>query len=153
VKGNRTGGIVMKRLLELLMVLGLMVGCGGDSESAITKGPEGQTLEVKTEEWDNGNIKVEFQYYRDGGLVVKHGWYKEYGEDGTPRVEWTYYGGKEKFYGKWVYYYDNGNIEREVNYVDGQLEGKWVFYNENGQIIINGNCLDVTGLPVSAHSG
>ena len=56
------------------MVVGVLSGCGGDSDSPT--GPQGQTLEVNTEEWDNGNIKVEFQYYRDGGSVVKHGFYK-----------------------------------------------------------------------------
>ena len=52
-----------------------------------TEGPQGQTLEVETERWDNGNIKVEFQYYRDGGSVIKYGFYKEYDEDGTLRVD------------------------------------------------------------------
>ena len=59
------------------MMVGVWSGCGGDSPTE----PQGQTLEVETEKWDNGNIKVEFQYYRDGGAVVKHGWYKEYDED------------------------------------------------------------------------
>ena len=63
------------------MVVSVLSGCGGDSDSPT--GPQGQTLEVKTEEWDNGNIKVEFQYYRDGGLVVKHGRYKGYDETGN----------------------------------------------------------------------
>ena len=94
------------------MMVGLMVGvvgCGGDSDTptglseevtsgedsdtptgpsdvvvrGVLKGPDGQTLEIKTEEWDNGNIKVEFQYYRDGGSVIKHGWYKGYSENGS----------------------------------------------------------------------
>ena len=63
----------MKRMIGLLMVMGLMVGvgCGGDSDSPtgpsneVTKGPDGQTLEVGTRKWDNGNIKVEFQYFKD----------------------------------------------------------------------------------------
>ena len=95
----------MKRMFGLVMMMGLVVsvvrftGCGGDSDSPtgpseITKGPQGQTLEVETEKWDNGNIKVEFQFYRDGGSVVKHGWYKGYDEDGTLRVDGTYFEGK-----------------------------------------------------------
>ena len=100
----------MKKILGLLMMMGLMVGfggCGGDSDSPtgpsdeITKGPDGQTLEVETEKWENGNIKVEFQYYRDGGSVIKHGWYKEYDKDGTLRVDGTYFEDKEKYNGKW----------------------------------------------------
>ena len=88
----------MKRLLGVLMMVGVVgfIGCGGDSDSPtgptneVTKGPEGQTLEVETEKWDNGNIKVEFQYYRDGGSVVNHGFYKDYDETGNLIDEDTY---------------------------------------------------------------
>jgi hypothetical protein len=58
------------------MMVGLMgafIGCGDDTPT----GPQGQTLEVETERYNNGNIKAEFQYYRDGGSVVKYGFYKE----------------------------------------------------------------------------
>jgi hypothetical protein len=83
----------MKRLLGLLMMVGFWSGCGDDTPT----GPQGQTLEVETEKWDNGNIKVEFQYYRDGGSVVKHGFYKEYGEDGTIFVDGTYFEGEKSY--------------------------------------------------------
>ncbi|MEE3264680.1 MAG: hypothetical protein VX290_17695, partial [Candidatus Latescibacterota bacterium] len=36
--------------------------------------------------------------------------------------------------GKWVRYYRNGEIENEINYVDGKEDGKWVYYYEDGQI-------------------
>ena len=90
----------MKKILGLLMVVGLLVsfvGCGGDKDSPtgpseeITKGPQGQTIEVWTEKYDNGDVKVEYQYFRDGeGKVVKHGYYKGYGEDGQIEIESTY---------------------------------------------------------------
>ena len=117
---------MMKRLLGLLMMVGLVVGvvgfvgCGGDKDSPTgpTKGPEGHTLEIKTEEWDNGNIKVEFQYYLDGGSVLKHGFYKEYDDDGTLRVDGTYFEDKEKYNGMWVEYSDDGQLKSEGNYRD-----------------------------------
>ena len=59
-----------------------------------TEGPQGLTLEVATERWDNGNIKVEFQYYRDGGRLVKHGFYREYDQEGTRTDEDLYEEGK-----------------------------------------------------------
>ena len=46
-------GMIMKRMIGLLMVVGV-VGFGGDNGDSLT-GPQGQTLEVKTEESDNGN--------------------------------------------------------------------------------------------------
>jgi len=162
----------MKRMFGLVMMMGLVVsvvgftGCGGDSDSPtgpseITKGPQGQTLEVETEKWDNGNIKAEFEYYRDGGSVVRHGWYKEYYEDGNILLEatafegehdgeWTYYhlGGevkeiktyvRGKAEGKWVSYYDDGQIEKERHYVDNLLEGKWVSYYPTGRLMLEWN--------------
>ena len=78
----------MTKLLLILTMIGLWSGCGGDkgrptaSNQEIIKAPDGTPLEVKTTEWDNGNIKEEFQYFRDGGAIVKHGWQKEYDENG-----------------------------------------------------------------------
>ena len=52
------------------MELGLVAGfgaCGGAEDSPtgptneVTKGPVGQTLELETENWDNGHIKYECQ--------------------------------------------------------------------------------------------
>ena len=111
----------MIRLLRLVMMVGVLVGmsgCGKDSSTGpseeITEGPQGQTLEVKTEEWDNGNIKVEFQYYRDGGAVIKHGYYKSYYESGKVGLERNFVDGKQQ--GKLVSYYENGKVKKETNY-------------------------------------
>ena len=56
----------MTKLIGILMVMGVLSGCGGDSPT----GPKGQALKVETEKWDDGTIKFEFQYYLDGGSVV-----------------------------------------------------------------------------------
>jgi len=96
----------MKQLFGFLVVglMGAFIGCGEDTPT----GPQGQTLEVETTRWDDGNIKVEFQYYRDGGSVVKHGFYKEY--------------------------YQNGQVEVKGNLVDGKREGEVVYYDEDGNV-------------------
>ena len=91
----------MIRLLGILMVIGLVVsivGCvreipTGPSEE-ITEGPRGQTLEVETEKWDNGNIKAEFQYYLDGNKIVIHGYYKVFNRAGNMTIERTYDNGR-----------------------------------------------------------
>jgi antitoxin component YwqK of YwqJK toxin-antitoxin module len=36
--------------------------------------------------------------------------------------------------GKWIGYYENGNLNHEWYYKDGKKEGKWTLYNENGSI-------------------
>ena len=89
---------MMKRLLGLLMVVGLMVnvvGCDVDI-SGLGTGPEyqGQPLELDTEKWSNGNIKVEFQFYRNGNEIIIHGSYKEYYENGQIRSEGNFSNGK-----------------------------------------------------------
>ena len=139
----------MKRIIGLLMVLGLVVGvgCGGDKDSPtgpsneVTKGPDGQTLEVVTRKWENGNIKVESQYFKDiEGKMVQHGYYKEYYESGKVEWEVNYLDGKLE--GKSVEYYESGKVKREGNLVDGKLEGKWVSYYESGKVFIEGNIVD-----------
>lgn len=104
----------MKRMFGLLMMVGLVVGvlsgCGGDKDSPTgpTKGPEGQTLEVYTEKWDDGNVENEYQFYRNGNELIKHGFYK--------------------------WYYESGKVKSEGNYVDGKREGKSVSYDQEGNI-------------------
>ena len=163
----------MKRMIGLVMMMGLVVGvgCGGDKDSPtgpsneVTKGPDGQTLEVVTRKWENGNIKVESQYFKDiEGKMVQHGYYKEYYESGkvkreenivdgkregksvlyyeSGKVEWeeNYVDGKLE--GKSVWYYESGEVEREVNYVDGNKDGKWVYYYESGEVKRERNYVD-----------
>ena len=178
----------MKKILGLLMVVGLLVsfgGCGdkdsptGPSEE-ITEGPQGQTLEVSEqeikiytdkqgrevtkEEYDKmlsfvkGEIKVfknvEYQFYRNGNEEVKHGYYKEYYENGKIESEGLYIttsgidsglpclfsckgavdAGYTNKLGRWVYYYENGQVKSEGNYAGGEKDGKWVWYDEEGNI-------------------
>ena len=139
----------MTKLLLILMMVGLWSGCGEDSDGStgpseeITTGPQGQTLEIQTEEWKNGDIKVEFQYYRDGGSVIKHGFYKEYDDDGTLRVDGTYYKDKEKHNGMWVEYSDGGQLKSQGNYKDGDEEGYWVwYYDESEKVKYEANFVD-----------
>lgn len=38
--------------------------------------------------------------------------------------------------GKHIYYYSNGQIQKEGKYKDGEKEGDWVYYNKLGDIVI-----------------
>ncbi len=71
----------MTKLILILMMVGLWNGCGRDSDSPT--GPEGQTLRIQRESWDNGNYMVEYQYFMDGSLVIKHGSYKAWDASGN----------------------------------------------------------------------
>jgi len=72
--GFRGNGIM--RWIVWWMMGWMMVGCGGDDA---VLGPE--ELEVWMERWENGKMKVEYQYYFDGnGVPIRHGYYREYSQ-------------------------------------------------------------------------
>ena len=86
----------MRRLEKAFKILSMgfivsVAGCGGDKDRPtapgedLTKGPLGQKLEVWTEKWANGQIKLEYQYFREeqSNQPIQHGYYKSYYEDGT----------------------------------------------------------------------
>ena len=110
----------MKRMIGSLMVLGWLVGCGGDKESPTgpTKGPEGQTLEVYNGENEDGN-KIEYQFYRNGNELIKHGYYKEYGETGNLLDEDTYREGSCVESCEWRKTYGDGFGKSVQQTVDG----------------------------------
>ena len=136
--------IVMKRILGLLLMMGMMVGCG--------KG-----IKVGKEEYPNGVVEVEYQHYTSFFFYkTKHGWYKSYYgsgklaregnyKDGEKDGKWIYYDGDGKLAregnykdgekdGRLVRYYKSGTISGEANHKDGEKDGKWVYYNEDGKI-------------------
>ena len=92
----------MTTLFQMLMMVGLWSGCGGDNPSGDdnteqgnrSTGPEGQTLEIRSDYWDNGSIMFEFQYYKDGSLQIKHGSYKAWDESGNLLTDGTFDQGK-----------------------------------------------------------
>lgn len=53
------------------------------------------------------------------------------------KKEIHYFNGKEE--GKYIEYYENGNIKEERNYENGKEEGKYISYHENGNIWEVGN--------------
>ena len=115
------------------MMVGVLVGCGGDSPT----GEEKRELLVWTTTWENGNVKEEYQYYNHpkSGKRIKHGWYNLYYEDGKNEEIGTYKDDKRD--GKYVWYsqyYESGKVYSEVNYVNGKEEGKWVWYYESGKV-------------------
>ena len=58
----------------------------------IIEGPEGQTIEVWIENYDNGSVKEEYQYYRfqECHCIIKHGFYRVFDEDGKKESECFY---------------------------------------------------------------
>ena len=111
----------------ILIFAAVSIGCGSDPT-----GPNGQKIEVQTKIDDNGNISSKFQYYWEGALAIKHGWYKAYNENGILVSLQNYY--EDKLNGRWIKYYSDGQIEIKGNYKNGYRDGKWVEYNSNENV-------------------
>ena len=87
-------------LLLMLMIVGVWSGCG-------TK------IKIHTEKYDNGDVKVEYQYYDhpENNARINHGWKKLYYENGKVKAEETFVDGK--LVGKEVVYYESGKVKEE----------------------------------------
>jgi len=109
----------------------------------------------------NGNKKLLVKYKGEGvdEVIIERITYSKSGDtlilentlDKMKMVREYYRNGqieKEKNYkdgeldGKWILYYENGQIRNERNYKDGEKDGKQTYYYENGQIEEEGNYKD-----------
>ncbi len=122
--------VFMIRILGLLMVM--VVGCGSDKDSPT--GIDNRDLLIWTTTYDGGEIKEEYQYYLNtsNNKRVRDGWYNSYSRDGNYKEVGIYKDDKKE--GKWVLYYNSGEVLREENFVNGKKEGKEVGYDINGNI-------------------
>ena len=113
------------------------------------------------ERYDNGDKKLLVKYKGEGvdEVIIERITYSKSGDtlilentlDKMKMVREYYRNGqieKEKNYkdgeldGKWILYYENGQIRNERNYKDGEKDGKQTYYYENGQIEEEGNYKD-----------
>mgnify|MGYP001237229713 CR=1 FL=1 len=102
----------MKRLLGLLMVVGLMVGMSGC----------GKEIEVVKETQPfTGKLIEAYEVYRDEttNKPIRHGYYKSYRKDESYKEVGQYEDGKQV--GEWSYFAENGE-ERKVTYKDGKKD-------------------------------
>ena len=139
----------MKRLLGLLLVMG-MVGCGGGDEAP----PAGETVSPATSE--NAQAKVDeppvqtvdgSKLVRRDGLVYERdsetlftGVRVEKHANGQKHSELHYKDGKCE--GLWIAWHENGKKEREATYKDGKPEGPAIAWHDNGQKAYEGTYKD-----------
>ena len=127
-----------KRLLGLLMVVGLMVGCNGVSSTDIDNLKE-ENIQLRDEIGDiSSRLDSLSQEGREENIQLRvdgigEGKYVWYNESGEVKVEINFVDGRKE--GKEVWYYEGGGVWLERNYVDGKLEGKWVEYDGEGKTI------------------
>jgi antitoxin component YwqK of YwqJK toxin-antitoxin module len=107
----------------LLMGLSIL-GCSPRLEVATTLDPQTQ------------RVVEEYEYYlnRDSGEPIRHGYYRAYWPDGSPR-EIGQYKDNQK-HGTWHYYVDG--IKRVGTYKEGTLVGRYSYYDQGGNKIREG---------------
>ena len=130
----------MKRLLGLLLVMG-MVGCEGGEEDppagdealpATPNKPQAKVDERSVQTVDASELvpkggltyEVNSETPFTGVVVAKH-------ENGQKRLEVTYKDGKLEGLSLW--WHENGQKKSEATYKDGKLEGLVTEWYENGQ--------------------
>lgn len=96
------------------------------------------TLKSKIEK--EGNIHVERSYFKSGSLfferAYKSGYYKEFTEEGSLKIEANYR--DFNLYGKWKEYYKSGDVKWSVSYEDGYRNGIYEEFYDNGQLKVKG---------------
>ena len=105
------------------------------------KAEELQKLDIRTDYYPNGVIKVVGTYNKDG---VPEGVRREYNEKGEIEKSFIFKNGRVigegifteagRRQGMWKEYYDDGNLKAEGSYVDDKKDGFWKFYYKNGNL-------------------
>lgn len=105
------------------------------------KAEELQQLDVRTDYYPSGKVKVIGTYTKDG---VPEGVRREYNEEGEVEKSFIFRYGKiigEGIFtdagqkqGKWKEYYDDGKLKAEGNYINDKKDGYWKFYYKNGNL-------------------
>ncbi|MDP2721259.1 MAG: hypothetical protein Q8O72_00765 [Bacteroidales bacterium] len=98
-------------------------------------------LDMRTDYYPNGKVKVKATYTKDG---VPEGVRREYNEIGEVERSFIFRKGKivaegiftdaGKRQGLWKEYYPNGKIKASGNYLDDLREDVWKFYFPKGQL-------------------
>ena len=105
------------------------------------KAEELQKLDIRTDYYPNGTVKVVGTYTKDG---IPEGVRREYNEKGEVEKSFIFRYGKiigEGIFtdsgqkqGAWKEYYDDGNLKAEGNYKNDLKDGGWKYYYKNGNL-------------------
>ncbi len=109
----------------------------GEKQMNVT---ELQALDVKTEYYPSGKIRIKATYKDD----KPEGVWREYNEEGEVERSFIYKNGtvigegiiteKGEKNGSWKEYYDSGDLKAEGDYSNDIKIGEWKYYHKNGKI-------------------
>lgn len=91
---------------------------------------------VANDYYKNGNIQMSGTYVNKKG-TLKEGFFKYFFENGNLKSEGNYL--KNEQNGKWKNYLENGTLDSEGEYLKGKKNGDWIWHSENGKICAKEN--------------
>ena len=112
---------MMAKILIMLMVVGVWIGCGGDRPT----GDSTEKLLVWITDYDNGSVREEYQYYLnpENNERVQDGWYKSYYNNGESWEVGMY--SEDKRDGEWSFYTDVGEETKGIYKNGDRLSGEF----------------------------
>ena len=117
------------RILILIAITILAVGCGGKDEYTTATKPELEGVNEKELEYRDES-DYEIIYLKDSDVPYTGKVFRLH-ENGQLTDKGNYKDGK--FDGLWIEWYENGKKKMESNYKDGKIIGLQVIWHENGQ--------------------
>lgn len=124
----------VKKGFFLIGLLLLLSSC--QAEKSLNNKMHGtDQLKTTISYWDEEKkIKKELisYSYSDDGSRMKHGKYTSWYQNGQIETELNYK--KNKLHGSAIKYYENGEVEFKGLYKNDKKDGKWLEYYENGQL-------------------
>ena len=84
----------------------------------------------------NGNLQMIGNYKTKKG-DFREGYFKYFFENGKIKSEGDYV--KDKQNGKWRNYLENGEFDCEGEFLNGKKNGEWIWFSENGKICAKEN--------------
>ncbi|MBA3971590.1 MAG: hypothetical protein H0X46_05500 [Bacteroidetes bacterium] len=69
-------------------------------------------------------------------IPTQNGWWQEFRNDSTYVYRGQYSNGKKEGY--WIYFYPNGKIQKQGDFINGNMTSWWQEYNEQGNLIYEG---------------
>ena len=116
----------MRAIFKLLVIVGI--------SSTIVSCDKHEKRETK---YDNGQLHEQFSVLETKeGSFIKDGEFKTWFPSGQPESNGQYEDGKQM--GNWKYWYSNGQMLNDCNFVRDTLDGAFIKWYENGQKLIEG---------------
>lgn len=103
-------------------------------EAVQVAAPTTVSKETLREKYDDGTtvrVEREVAHYSDNSFAAD-GNYREFHPNGKPFIVGQFRKGRQQ--GEWVYYFENGQVNRKATYSDGKPNGSWEIFRADGTL-------------------